>query len=303
MNVENKSLEQMQFLKANVGRVTWIGLVINVVLSVLKLIFGLIGHSQALVADAFHSLSDLATDFAVLLGVKYWAVPPDEAHPYGHKRIETMVTSVIGLALAAVGIGIGYEALTTIREPHDTHPGWIAFIVAVSSIVSKEILYHWTKRVGKRIKSSAVIANAWHHRTDALSSIPVAIAIVVAVIYPGLAYVDHLGALVVSVFIVYSAWEILKPTLFELSDAAASKDACEKIKELLVNVDGIKSVHAIRTRRMGSGIYTDLHIMVDEHLSVREGHEIARNARRKLLSEGPDVSDVIVHIEPYEKNH
>ncbi|OGV52894.1 MAG: cation transporter [Lentisphaerae bacterium GWF2_44_16] len=297
------SFEQMQFLKANVGRVTWIGLIINVVLSILKLIFGLIGHSQALVADAFHSLSDLATDFAVLLGVKYWAVPPDEAHPYGHKRIETMVTSMIGLALAGVGVGIGYEALSTIRDSHDAHPGWIAFIVAVISIVSKEILYHWTKKIGKRIKSSAVVANAWHHRTDALSSIPVAIAIVVAVIYPDLAYVDHLGALVVSVFIVYSAWEILKPTLFELSDASASKDVCEKIKELISSMDGIKSVHAIRTRRMGGGIYMDLHIMVDENLSVREGHEIARKARRKLLAEGPDINDVIIHIEPYEENH
>jgi cation diffusion facilitator family transporter len=145
-------------------RVTWIGLFVNVGLSMLKFIVGWLGHSQAVIADAFHSLSDLVTDFAVLFGLRFWSAPPDENHPYGHQRIETIVTTIIGVLLFAVGIGIGYNALTTVRDSHVQPPGRIAMIGALLSIVFKEVLYRWTVKVGRRIRSSAVIANAWPWR-------------------------------------------------------------------------------------------------------------------------------------------
>ena len=157
-----------------------IGLLGNVATSALKFVAGFIGSSQAVVADAVHSLSDTVTDIAILVGVKYWSAPADDCHPYGHRRIEAMVTAAIGMALAVVAFGIGYNAIATVREEHLEPPGWIAFLGAMVSIVVKEVIYRWTTSVGRRAKSSAVLANAWHHRSDALSSIPAALAVVLA---------------------------------------------------------------------------------------------------------------------------
>lgn len=280
--------------------VTVIGLLCNLFLTGAKLAAGLLWASQALVADAVHSLSDLATDFAVLFGVKYWSAPPDANHPYGHGRIETLITSLIGIALAAVGIGIGWNAVFTIAEPHAQGPGWLAFVVALVSIVSKEFLYQWTCRVGRRVGSGAVIANAWHHRSDALSSIPVALAIALAVFFPKLTYVDHLGAIVVSAFIIHAAWVIVKPTLVELTDSNVGEDTQKEILRTAKSFAEIKSVHAIRTRKAGSGICADLHIMVDGGMSVSEGHAVSRSLKQRLLGGGSGIVDVVVHLEPFE---
>lgn len=281
-------------------RVTWIGLVINVALSALKFTVGAVGRSQAIVADAVHSLSDLLTDVAVLLGLRFWSAPADKTHPYGHRRIETMVTTIIGAALLIVGVGIGYNAVTTAREPHPAPPGSIALIGAAVSIVLKEWLYRWTLVVGKRIKSTAVIANAWHHRSDALSSIPALAAVGVAVIAPRFAFVDHIGALIVSLFIIKAAWNIVAPALADLADRGGSDRDREQIAELAMSVPGVNSVHALRSRRVGSGLYVDLHVLVDGAMSVRKGHAISEQVKQAILAKGPDVLDVVAHLEPIE---
>ena len=188
-----------------VRKVTWIGLLINIGLSILKFAAGYFGRSQALIADAIHSLTDTTTDVAVIAGSHFWFRPPDENHPYGHRRLETLVTVFIGLMLAAAGIGIGWDAVSTLHEKDSSSPGWIALYAAMLSILTKEVLYRWTAVAGKRVKSSALAANAWHHRTDAISSIPVLIAVGGALIFPSWSFLDHVGAVVVSIFIMHAA--------------------------------------------------------------------------------------------------
>lgn len=285
-------------LTAQTTRVTWIGLVVNVALSSLKLAVGWLGHSQAILADAVHSLSDLVTDVAVLLGVRFWAAPADSRHPYGHRRIETLVTTLIGGALLAVGLGIGYHSILTVREAHVTAPGRIALAGAALSIVLKEWLYRWTVAVGRRIQSPAVIANAWHHRSDALSSIPAFIAVGVAIVAPRFAFVDHLGALIVSVFIIKVSWDIMSPALADLTDRGGSAMDQDRIAAIARGIPGVQSLHALRSRRVGSGLYVDLHVLVNGRLSVRHGHTISEEVKRAILKNGPDVLDVVVHLEP-----
>jgi len=274
--------------------VTVAGLVANLALAGLKFAAGILGASQALVADAVHSLSDSTTDLAVLIGAPYWSAPADAEHPHGHGRIETMITLFIGAALGAVGLLLAYRAVATLSQPDPRGPGWMVFAAACVSMVSKEALYQWTARVGRRLKSSALAANAWHHRSDALSSLPVAVAVLGMHLRPDLKFLDHVAALVVAVLILQAAWKILWPALAELADAAASPEERRHLADLAAGIKGVKTVHALRTRRMGSGL------QVDPNLNVREGHEIGRAVRDNLLREGPDVIDVLVHLEPYE---
>jgi cation diffusion facilitator family transporter len=282
-------------------QITWIGLAINLALFVAKFVLGFLGSSQAVIADAFHSLSDVTTDIAILLGITYWSAPPDECHPYGHKRIETIVTVVIGMALCIIALGIGYNALALLKKAHVKPPGKIAAFGAILSIVTKEAVYHWTMAVATRIKSPALMANAWHHRSDGISSIPVLITVTVAIFYPNLAFVDLVGALVVSLFILKVSWDILRPAIQELADSGASLHDRDKIKSIVMEVNGVKGAHAIRTRKFGTGIYVDLHVLVDGTMTVKKGHTVSHKVKNKLLVEGPDILDVVVHIEPYSE--
>lgn len=285
---------------AGVRRVAWVGLTINLVLSAVKFTAGILGQSQAVVADAVHSLSDSVTDIALLVGVRYWSKPPDEHHPYGHRRIETAVTIFIAVVLAAAGVGLAYRGLTALRVRSVGPPGWIAFAAAVVSIVIKEALSRWTAAVGKRLKSSAVAANAWHHRSDALSSVPVAMAVALAAIVPEWSFLDRVGAVLVSAFILHAAWKIAAPAMGQMIDTGASEKVRERIRTIATETDGVETVHAIRTRYLGSGIQVDLHVLVDPDLTVRRGHEISEAVKQRLLTAGPDVLDVVVHLEPYE---
>ena len=277
------------------------GLAFNVVLSVFKVAAGIVGKSQAVVADGVHSLSDTGTDVAILVGVRYWSAPPDETHPYGHRRIETLITMFIGIVLAAVAFGLGFNAVMSLKSAHAGPPDLIALVAALSAIVIKEALYHWTKAVGKRSKSPALAANAWHHRSDALSSIPAALAVAGAQFLPNWYFLDHIGAVVVTVFILQAAWRISWPAFKELTDSGASPEACREIKEISLGVEGVEQVHKVRTRRLGYGLQVDLHVQVDPGLTVREGHHIAGVAKSRLLKDGPDVIDVITHLEPFEE--
>ncbi len=281
-----------------VRKVTWIGLVTNICLSSLKFAAGYFGHSQALIADAIHSLTDTTTDIAVIAGSHYWSQPPDECHPYGHRRLETLVTVFIGLMLAAAGIGIGWEAISTLQKKHATPPGWIAFYAAMASIVAKEILFRWTIAVGKKIKSPALAANAWHHRTDAISSVPVLITVGAALIFPSWSFLDHVGAAIVSVFILHAAIKIIWPAVGELIDAGAPEEIQKKIMEIASHTMGVREVHAIRSRYISSSIQVDLHIVVDGTISVREGHTIADSVEDNIIRGIPDVLEVVVHVDP-----
>lgn len=280
--------------------VTWIGMIANILLSVLKFVAGMIGHSQAMVADAVHSLSDLTTDVAVLIGIKYWASPADDDHPYGHERIEGIVTAFIAIALFIVGSGIAYNGIKTAFEPDLKSPELIAVVAAVISIFAKELLFWWTIKKGQDIESSSVKANAWHHRSDALSSIPALVAVALAMAHPKLAFFDHVGAVVVAAFIIKVSFDILKPVVMELSDRGASQTQVNTIDSLAMKVDGVKEVHSIRSRRVGSGYFVDLHVLVDGNMSVQNGHDIARDVKHQLINKGPRVLDVIVHLEPYQ---
>lgn len=287
---------------AIIRRVTLVGMAVNILLAGLKFVLGVVGHSQALVADAAHSLSDLGTDLALLLGVRYWTAPADDDHAYGHYRIETLVSAAIGLFLAAAAAGIGYRALTTIHEAVSATPGWVAFAGAAISIVLKELLYRWTRAAGRRTGSLALTANAWHHRSDALSSLPVALAVVVAIYFPGWSFVDQIAALLVTVFLLHAAWRILFASFGELTDRGAPSEDRRQILELSRGIEGVLDVHALRTRLSGGGTHVDLHVQVQGNLSVMEGHEIAGAVKRCLLENGPRVMDVVIHIEPFEKD-
>jgi cation diffusion facilitator family transporter len=284
--------------EADVRRVTWIGLLINIGLSGLKFAAGYFGRSHALTADAIHSLTDTATDIAVIAGSHYWSRPPDECHPYGHRRLETLVTAFIGLILAAAGIGIGWESISTLHQMQASPPGWIALYAAMASIVTKEILYRWTAAAGKDIKSPALAANAWHHRTDAISSLPVLIAVGGALIFPSWSFLDNVGAAIVSVFILHAAMKITWPAVSELIDAGAPEEIQKKIAEIACNTGGVREVHAVRSRYISSSIQIDMHIVVDGNMSVREGHTIADNVENSIISSIPAVLEVVVHVDP-----
>ncbi len=281
-----------------VRQVTWIGLLINLFLAIVKFIAGTMGSSQAVVADAVHSLSDMATDIAVLWGVGVWMAPADEDHPYGHWRIESIVTVVIGMTLVAVALGIAYQALTTIREPHLRQPGWIAITGVLLSIALKESLFRWTIHIGRSSNSTALVANAWHHRSDAFSSIPALIAVVAAIVNPAWAFIDHVGALLVALIILKVSWDILAPAFSILTDRGATRRDRDKIMAIAGGIAGVSHVHAVRTRRYGDGFHVDLHVQVDGEMSVRGGHAICGAVKRALLEDGPGILDVVVHLEP-----
>jgi cation diffusion facilitator family transporter len=281
-------------------RVTSVGLVVNVALSAAKFAAGIFGGSQAMVADAIHSLSDTVTDIAVIVGSLFWQKPPDEDHPHGHGRIETAVTVFIGTALAAVAVGLIYNSLTTFAESHASPPAMIALWAALGSIVIKELLYRWTAAAATKVNSPAMAANAWHHRSDALSSIPAAVAVAGARLLPGAQFLDHLGAVVVAAFILHAAWRISWPAVNQLMDAGAPADLVRRVESAAMSIDGVRSAHKIRARHIGSGFEVNLHILVDPQITVRAGHDIATAARGRIVFDIPDIVDVIIHIEPVE---
>lgn len=285
--------------QSRVRTVGWVGLVVNLLLAAAKAAAGVLGHSQAVLADAVHSLSDTVTDVAVILGVRFWSAPADENHPHGHGRIETLITVIIGLAVGGVALGMGIEAVRGLRSHSTALPSTIALVAALGSILVKEVLYRWTAMVGREVRSPALVANAWHHRSDAISSVPAAAAVAVSLIAPQWAVVDRVGAVIVCLLILQVAWRILRPALDQLVDAGAPADDRLRIESLALEVDGVEAAHAVRTRYVGASLAVDLHVEVDGGLSVAEGHQIALAVRRRLVRDGPNVADALVQIEPY----
>lgn len=298
------SCNKEAYCKTQVGsiqRVTVIGLIANILLAGVKYVAGYFGHSQALIADAVHSFSDCITDLTLIIGVKFWSAPADTDHPHGHGRIETIVSAVIGIFIAVIGVLLASKAVESMQENQIIVPSWIVFWAAILSILVKEILYQLTTRCATKINSKALLANAWHHRSDSFSSIPVAVAVLASQINPALYFLDAVATIFVAVLLLKASWSITKPALEQLIDRGASAKERELILSIANSVEQVCEVHAIRTRHIGPGLQIDLHVQVDPELSVREGHAIAGEVKAKLLTEGPNVVDVLVHLEPFEK--
>lgn len=284
-----------------IRKVTWIGIAVNTALAAFKLEAGIYGGSRAVIADGIEALLDVFTVILVYAGSRFWSRPPDDTHPFGHGRLETLVAVAIGLSLVGAAVGIGWESMATLHEQHATPPGWIAAAAALASVIGKEILCRWTLGIGRRIKSVAVVATAYHYRSDALSSIPVILAVTGAILLPSWTFLDHLGAVVVSMFILHAAFKITWPSLKELIDVGAPAEVRRRIRSIAGTAPGVLQVHEIRTRCIGASIQTDLHIIVDGGLTVREGHDIARDVETRLKNAIEEIVDVVVHVEPPEE--
>ena len=278
--------------------ITLVAVMTNFFLGILKFAGGVLGNSSALIADSIHSISDLATDFAILFGYKFWNAPPDDNHPYGHHKIEAIITVIISFFLFAASLGMLYKSAEDILHKDFKGPGFIAFIIAIVSILMKEILFWLTSYVGKKTNSMALVANAWHHRSDAFSSVPVAISVGVAYLYPILSFVDKVGAIFVSFIIFFVAYKILRGAFSQLIDEGLPFEKISEIEKIAFSVDGVEEVHALRSRTMSKYIFLDMHVLVDGNISVREGHNIASNVKRRIKEKIKNVKDVIIHIEP-----
>ncbi|MDO4570074.1 MAG: cation diffusion facilitator family transporter [Planctomycetia bacterium] len=288
-----------------IQRVTLWGALINLVLVCVKFAAGICGCSQVLIADAVHSLSDFLTDFAIVVGARYWEQPADEDHPYGHAKMETLVTLFIGAVLVVVGFRLALNAVFTLHDMIE-HPAAerelprsIALWAALISIFVKEYLYQITARVGRKVRSSALIANAWHHRSDALSSIPVAVAVACCLFWGDIClFLDPVGTILVGGMIIFAAWEIICPTLGTLMDAAATEEKVDAIRQIVRACPGVEKPHNIRTRRVGNNLDVDLHVYVDGKMSVEEGHRLSHEIEKRLLASTLGILDVIIHVEP-----
>lgn len=287
---------------SEVRKVTWVGLGWNAALSVAKFVVGVVGNSQALVADAIHSASDFVTDVAVIVGSHFWNSPPDAEHPYGHRRFETLITIGIGLAVAVVGVGIGYKAVLALLAGEASHPETSVAVMALASIIVKEILFRYTRNAGRKIRSQVLEANAWHHRSDSFSSIPVLVAVVFAILLPQLWFADSVGALIVAFFIMHSAIEIAAPGLRQLVDRGADPDVLGKLRNLALSHPKVISLHGLRSRYVGSDLHVDVHIVVDDRMTLKDAHDVAEEVEQLLIDSNENVVDALVHIDPYNAN-
>jgi len=284
---------------AKEGRtVTLVGALVNGVLIVIKFGAGILGQSQALIADAVHSLSDLVTDLIVFVGLRMGRKAPDEKHHFGHARIETLASFLVGVALIATAIFIGIKSSLDIYLHTESHPTKLALIGALFSILLKEWLYHYTMRVGRRAKSRLIVANAWHHRSDSLSSVAVVLGVGGSLVHPSWHALDSYAALLVSFFIMKVGLETLWESLREFTDTAPPPEVMETIRTCAMKVPGVLDMHDLRVRTSGGLYQMETHIVVDGQLSVFEGHQIAKAVEQCLVEEVTDVERVIVHLDP-----
>ncbi len=281
--------------------VTLVGASVNALLILLKFMAGVFGMSQALIADAVHSISDLFTDAVVLFGIWIGKKEPDEGHPFGHARIETLASSIVGFALLVTALYLGIRSALGIYSHTEYQPRLFALLVAAASVVSKEVLYQYTVRTGRRLRSQLIVANAWHHRSDALSSIAVLLGVAGARIRPSWHILDSFAALIVSFFIIKVGLEIIGRTLREFIDAAPPPGILESIRQCTLSIEGVLDTHDLRVRTSGGLYQIETHIVVDGSLTVRESHKIAKEVEKCLGEELDDFASVIIHVDPSGK--
>lgn len=277
-------------------KVTLVGAAINTLLGFIKLAGGFLFHSHALIADGIHSFADLVTDMMVLFASKYGSQDADESHPYGHKRIETAATFILALLLILAGSGIAWDSLDEIINHQHTKPGFMAVPIAVLSILANEALFHYTRLVGKRINSDLIIANAWHHRSDAASSAIVLTGLMGSLL--GWIWFDAAAAIVVGCMIIHMGLSYGWDSVKELIDTAVEPQLLVEIEQIIQSIGGVQKIHQLRTRMMGGDIFIDVHILVSPTMSVSEGHFIAQHVHRALVNQLERVKDVTVHVDP-----
>lgn len=291
------NLKQDKFNAAK--KSTLISVAINTILSVWQIIIGVISHSQGLIADGVHTLSDLVADFVVLIANKKSHKKPDEDHPYGHFRYENGASLILGVILLIVGVGMIWSAAQKMLHPEliqDVHV--IALIAALISLVAKEGLFRYMLCVAKRVNSSMLVANAWHARSDAASSLVVAIGIIASLC--GYKIFDPIAALIVGTFVFRMGYKFTNQSMQDLMDKGADEETLQEIRAVLEDIDGIEGFHDLKTRKSGDFYLVDIHIEMDSNMSILAGHEIAVRVRDKLM-ENPLILNVMTHIDPYDK--
>jgi len=287
---------EIELANRQIRRVTYLGIAGNIVLSVLKVSVGVMTGSIALVSDGVHSVSDMATDVVVLLGVYLGSKRPDRCHPYGHGRIETLAATAIGTVLALVGGFMIYSAASDIAAAKTVRANYLVPLVATASIIVKEFLYRITKRVAVKSHSTALYANAWHHRSDALSSVVVVVGFITLRL--GFTYGDQIAAVAVGLMVILVGVRVLLDCLRELTEGAIDIETIEHIKHIVDSERKIRQWHKLRTRLVGREVFVDLHILVDPDLNVAAAHQIAEDLEMVLQAEIARPVNIIVHIEP-----
>ncbi|MGE3921021.1 MAG: cation diffusion facilitator family transporter [Gammaproteobacteria bacterium] len=277
-------------------KVTLLGALSNFLLAVIKIAFGILGYSHALVADGVHSVADLLTDALVIIAARIGSQHADHDHPYGHQRIETAATVFLAILLILAGLGIMWNAGEHLYGFKTPIPEWYVLVIAALSILANEFLYHLTLSIGKKTGSQLLRANAWHHRSDAAASLVVLLGVGAALI--GYPIFDPIAAIIVGLMIIKMGWTLGWNCLRELVDTAVEPITLEKIKEAILQVQGIEMIHQLRTRMMGDNILVDVHVQVDPTISVSEGHFITVRTQKSLLNAVSNISDVIVHVDP-----
>lgn len=279
-------------------RVTLVGAAVNCGLASLQIVFGMLGKSQALLADGIHTLSDLSTDFIVLYASKRSSQEADKDHPYGHGRIETLASMLLGAILGMVGIGIGIRGVDSILNPRGIQPEAITIAFAFLAIVAKEGLYHYTMRAARATHSSMLESNAWHHRSDALSSVVVVIGISAQLL--GVPYMDAVAAIIVACMISWMGLRLSRRALSELIDTGLDLELVEQVRSAMKANASVVGVHNLRSRSMGGLGYLDAHIEVDSDLTVSEAHYIAHRIEHQVMKRFPKIIDVQIHIDPLD---
>lgn len=286
--------------------ITFVGSIVNFLLLVFKFVAGTLGRSSAMIADAVHSLSDFVTDVIVILFVRIAGKPVDDDHAYGHGKYETLASVIVGIMLGIVGIGLAWngteKTIAFFKGVPIESPTYLALTAAIISIISKEALYRYTVKAGKNLNSPALVANAWHHRSDAFTSIATLAGIGGALILgEKWRVLDPLAAVVVSGFIIKAAYSLMKPGIDELLEKSLPKEQVERISSIIASVPGVESFHRLRTRRIGANIAVDVHVKMDGDISLRRAHEIASLAEQRLKEEYGRGTYVGIHMEPSRK--
>lgn len=287
---------KQETVRGQIRAITYLGILVNVVLSAIKIVTGLLATSLALVADGIHSLSDLATDAVVLLGLRLGSKEPDQTHQYGHGRAETFSAALVALILIIVGGGMIYYATMAIARDEVTQPRLAVLVAAIVSISAKEWLYRATRRIAIQSHSPALYANAWHHRSDALSSVAVLVGSISLAF--GFGHGDQVAAIAVGLMIIWVGVKIIGDCLRELTETAIDSDTIDHIKQIINGDSSIHQWHKLRTRRVGREVFLDLHILVDPDLDVTAAHEITERLEKTLDEEMALPINIIIHIEP-----
>ncbi|MDF1757812.1 MAG: cation diffusion facilitator family transporter [Legionellaceae bacterium] len=277
-------------------QITLIGGLINILLGLAKVIGGIAFHSHALVADGVHSFSDLFTDGMVLLASKYGSQEADDNHPYGHQKIETAATLLLAMLLVLAGFGIAWDSIDVILEHRESAPSFYSLPIALISIIANELLFHATNKVGREINSPLLIANAWHHRSDAASSGVVLLGLTGALF--GFKLLDPIAAIIIGAMIIKMGISYGWNSVKELVDTGIGKEKTLEIENISKSVNGVQRIHQLRSRMMGKDIFLDVHILVSPYISVSEGHHIAQAVHHKLMNGIKQIKDVTIHVDP-----